>query len=499
VIQVADLKPFTFIIFGGTGDLAVRKLIPALYNLYIEGNIEIPFSVIGISRKPMTHQQYADFFVEGVKKFSRNKYEEEVYKKMAASFYYISGDLQQDNTYHNLIDILNKVEGEEKNRLFYLATTPEFFPVVVENLTKHGILLKGAVKPWHRIIIEKPFGSDLESARLLNQWLERLVDDFQMYRIDHYLGKEAVQNFLVLRFTNGIFEPLWNNKHVDHIQITVSETVGVGNRGRYYEHAGAAKDMLQNHILQLLSLIAMEPPVDFDAASIAAEKVKVIRALRLFSENAIVRGQYQGYTAEKEVAPASTVETFIAAKLEIHNWRWAGIPIYVRTGKYLKEKKTEIVIQFKNTPYNLYKNNNIGPNRLVIAIDPKTGFDLQFNVKEPVRGDVKIRGVKMNFCHECEFGDNTPEAYERLLLDAILGDATLFTSWKEVEYSWMLAESIFAQYEGQMPHIYEKGSWGPEEADELLKQDERNWYYGDLRRNNANPCGNGCIQKQAGI
>ncbi|MDK2800148.1 MAG: glucose-6-phosphate 1-dehydrogenase [Clostridiales bacterium] len=414
-------QPFTFILFGGTGDLAIRKLIPALYNLYVEQSMEVPFSVIGISRKPMTHEQYGAFFIEGIKKYSRNEYEQALYQKMAKSFYYISGDLQKDSTYHHLINILNQTESGQKNRLFYLATAPEFFPIVVENLTRHGILQKGAVSPWHRVVIEKPFGSDLASARILNHRLERLVDDFQMYRIDHYLGKEAVQNFMVLRFANGIFEPLWNNHHIDHIQITVAETVGVGNRGRYYEQAGATKDMLQNHILQLLSLIAMEPSVDFDAQSISTEKVKVLRALRLFEENAVVRGQYEGYRNEKDVSGDSKVETFIAAKLEIHNWRWAGVPVYVRTGKHLKEKKTEVVIQFKKTPYNLYRHTNTDANRLVIAIDPKTGFDLQFNIKEPSRGNVKIKSVKMNFCHECEFGENTPEAYERLLLDAVTG------------------------------------------------------------------------------
>ncbi|MGE4283286.1 MAG: glucose-6-phosphate dehydrogenase [Clostridia bacterium] len=492
---MVNTQPFTFIMFGGTGDLAIRKLIPALYNLYIEKSIRVSFSVIGVSRKPMTHQEFGKFFIDGVKKYSRNKYDEELFVKMISSFYYVSGSLQEDYTYKKVIDILKDIEGVKKNRLFYLATAPEYFPVIVENLTKHDILQRGAVAPWHRIIIEKPFGSNLESARILNQRLERLVDQEQMYRIDHYLGKEAVQNFLVLRFANGIFEPLWNNKHIDHIQITVSETVGVGTRGRYYEEAGAVKDMLQNHIVQLLSLITMEPPVDFDAESISLEKVKIIRSLRLFNQQVVIRGQYDGYTSENEVNHESDIETFIAAKLEIYNWRWAGVPIYVRTGKYLQEKKTEVVVQFKNPPYNLYKHKDIDANRLVIAIDPKTGFDLQFNVKEPSRENVKIRGVKMNFCHECEFGDNTPEAYERLLMDAALGDATLFTAWKEIEYSWKLAEEVIRKYEHMKPIIYQKGSWGPEEASELLRSEGRKWYHDIIRRNNANPCGNGCIQK----
>lgn len=493
---MSEIQSFTFIIFGGTGDLAVRKLIPALYNLYYEQSIKVPFSVIGISRKPMTHEQFQEFFVEGVKKYSRNPFEEQIYHTMSKSFYYVSGDMQEEQTYEEIAKILNQVEINDKNRLFYLATAPDFFPVVVENLTKHGLMQKGDQSPWRRVIIEKPFGSDLESARVLNERLSKLVDDSQMYRIDHYLGKEAVQNFLVLRFANGIFEPLWNNHHVDHIQITVSETVGVGNRGRYYEQAGAAKDMLQNHILQLLSLIGMEPPVDFDSGSVSVEKVKVIRSLRLYDEESIVRGQYEGYTAEPNIAENSKVETFIAAKLEIHNWRWAGVPVYVRTGKHLKAKKSEIVIQFKKTPYNLYKDASIASNRLVITIEPNTGFDIQFNVKEPARDQVRIRPVKMNFCHECEFGTNTPEAYERLLLDAVLGDATLFTSWKEIEYSWMLAENILRKYRQQVPHLYEKSSWGPEAANQLLSKEGREWYNENFRRNNANPCGNGCVQKQ---
>jgi len=492
---MVHIKPFTFIIFGGTGDLAIRKLIPALYNLYFEKNLSVPFSVIGISRKPMTHEEFRNFFIEGVKNFSRNPYEEEKYKNMASSFYYISGDLQEDGTYNRLKDILAPIENVAKNRLFYLATAPQYFPVVIEHLTEHHLLEKGTVNPWHRVIIEKPFGSDLNSARILNQRLEKMVDDSQLYRIDHYLGKEAVQNFMVLRFANGIFEPLWNNKHIDHIQITVSETVGVGKRGRYYENAGASKDMLQNHILQLLSLIAMEPPVDFDADSISAEKVKVLKTLRLFHGSDVVRGQYEGYTEEKDVDPNSTTETFIAAKLEIYNWRWAGVPVYIRTGKNLKQKKSEIVIQFLNTSYNLYKNNVIPPNRLVIAIEPGTGFDIQFNVKEPKGNELNIRPVKMNFCHQCEFGSNTPEAYERLILDAIAGDASLFTSWKEIEYSWLFIENIIKKYQGIKPFIYPKGTWGPQEADELLNKEGREWYYGSIRRNNANPCGNGCIQK----
>lgn len=490
-----SIRPFTFIIFGGTGDLAIRKLIPALYNLYVEKQLQVPFSVIGISRKPKTHREFRNFFIEGVKKFSRNGYEEELYERMASSFYYISGDLHQQETYQNLRDILYSIEGEYKNRLFYLATNPEYFPVVVENLTEFGILKKGTVDPWHRIIIEKPFGTDLMSARQLNRQLREMVDDYQMFRIDHYLGKEAVQNFMVLRFANGIFEPLWNNHHVDYIQMTVSETVGVGNRGAYYEKAGATRDMLQNHILQLLSLIAMEPPVDFSAESISTEKIKVIRALRLFEENSIIRGQYQGYTEEDKVDPFSNVETFIAAKLEIHNWRWAGVPIYVRTGKYLQEKMTEIVVHFKKTPYNLYGASNQVSNKLVISVEPNTGFSLQFNVKEPARNNMAIRPVKMNFCHVCEFGKNTPEAYERLLLDAALGDATLFTSWKEIEYSWILIDEIMQKSNGQKPHIYSKGSWGPIESFELLKKDEREWYYSNLRCDNAYPCGNGCVQK----
>jgi len=494
VERMMEVRPFTFIIFGGTGDLAVRKLIPALYNLYFEKSLHVPFSVIGISRKPMTHEEYREFFIEGVKKHSRNGYREEVYRKMVSSFYYISGDLQKDETYHRLTDLLDSIERDKKNRLYYLATAPRFFPIVVENLTRHHLIKKGTVHPWHRVIIEKPFGSDLATARMLNDRLEKLVDDTQMFRIDHYLGKEAVQNFMILRFANGIFEPLWNNKHVDHIQITVSETVGVGKRGRYYEKAGAAKDMLQNHIIQLLALIAMEPPVDFEASSIAMEKVKVIRALRLFDDTSVVRGQYKGYTEEKDVKADSTTETFIAAKLEIHNWRWAGVPVYIRTGKHLKQKKSEIVIQFAKTPYNLYKH-NMPPNRLVITIEPNTGFDLQFNVKEPTRDSIKIRPVKMNFCHQCEFGNNTPEAYERLLLDAAMGDATLFTSWKEIEYSWMLVEDIIRKWQHQKPYLYEQYSWGPEEADELLNREGREWYNDSVRRNNANPCGNGCIQE----
>ncbi len=485
------LKPFTFIIFGSTGDLAIRKLIPALYNLYFEKKIEVPFKVIGISRKELTHEQYRDYFIEGIKDFSRNNYEAERYKEMAGSFYYISGALQEDKTYQALSKLLIENGGNEQNRLFYLAINPAFFPIVVKNLTNHHILIKGAIgaqssEPWHRVVIEKPFGSNLQSARILNNQLSELIEDAQMFRIDHYLGKEAVQNFMVLRFANGIFEPLWNNKYVDHIQITVSETMGVGKRGAYYENAGATKDMLQNHILQLLSLLTMEPPIDFDADSVATEKVKVIRALNLFGEDSIVRGQYEGYRQEADVNIESIIETFVAAKLEINNWRWAGVPIYVRTGKYLTDKVTEVIVQFNEIPYNVYKNNNLASNKLVISIEPETGFSMQFNIKVPTKEGIEIKPVEMNFCHECEFGKNTPEAYERLIIDAVRGEASLFTSWKEIEYSWMIIESIMQEYKKKAPIIYTKRTWGPCESQKVLKKDGREWYHADLRCDNAN-------------
>ncbi len=485
-----SLRAFTFIIFGGTGDLAIRKLIPALYNLYFENKIKVPFNVIGISRKKLTYEQYRDYFIEGIKKFSRNKYEEEIYRKMADSFYYISGALQDEKTYQTLSTLLKENESDVQNRLFYLAINPAFFPIVVKNLTNHHVLIRGAVgeqtsDSWHRVIIEKPFGSDLQSARTLNNQLANLIEDAQMFRIDHYLGKEAVQNFMVLRFANGIFEPLWNNKYIDHIQITVSETVGVGKRGAYYENAGATKDMLQNHILQLLALLTMEPPIDFKSDSIATEKVKVIRALTLFGEDSIVRGQYEGYRAEDNVNANSIVETFVAAKLGINNWRWAGVPIYVRTGKHLTDKITEVIVQFNEMPYNLYKNNNLASNKLVISIEPETGFSMQFNIKEPTKDSIAIRPVEMNFCHECEFGKNTPEAYERLIIDAVRGDASLFTSWKEIEYSWMIIESIMQEYKKKTPVIYKKRTWGPCTAQKLIKKDGREWYHADLRCDNA--------------
>lgn len=377
------------------------------------------------------------------------------------------------------LEAIDRERGTNGNRLWYLATHPRFFGPIAEGLGKSGLLETGG---WHRLVVEKPFGSDLESASELNTTLSVYFSENQIFRIDHYLGKETVQNLLVFRFANAIFEPVWNRRYVDHVQITVAEEIGVEDRGGFYEQTGALRDVGQNHLLQLMSLIAMEPPVAWDADSIRNEKVQVLKAVRRWvasdCEGVVARGQYEGYRNEPDVDPKSSTETFVAMKLLIENWRWAGVPFYLRTGKRLPAKATEVAIHFQAVPHLLFSKTTveeIDPNVLVIRVQPEEGISLTFGTKVP-GPEVKVATVDMEFDYETDFGSGSSEAYERLLLDAMNGEATLFTRSDEIEQAWEIVEPFLEFWrKGGRPGVYSKGEWGPESADELIRRDDREW------------------------
>ena len=449
--------PCIVVIFGASGDLAKRKLFPALQELQAKGLIPDKTVIVGTSRT-----EYPGNELEGHP--------------------YISGDSTDPNFMRELKSRLEEIDeeaGTEGNRVWYLATAPNLFAPIVEGLGKAGL---GQTGGWQRLVVEKPFGRDLESAQDLNRIVQSHFDESLIFRIDHYLGKETVQNLLVFRFANAIFEPIWNRRYIDHVQITVGETDGVGSRGAFYDHVGALRDVGQNHLLQLLALTAIEPPVAWDADSIRSEKVQVLRAVRRWDPDecatCVARGRYDGYTEEADVKPDSKTETFVAAKLFIDNWRWADVPFYVRTGKKLATKDTEIVIQFKAVPHLLFKKTEverIDPNVLVIRIQPDEGFSLTFGTKVP-GPEVNVRTVDMEFMYEQDFGSGTPEAYERLLLDCMLGDATLFTRADEIEQAWEIVDPILEHFaDAGPPESYEAGTWGPSSAHELLAHDGRGW------------------------
>ena len=482
----------TMIIFGGTGDLAHRKLLPAIYNLQHEKLLPENFAVVAIGRKGKTNEVYRDEVYRSIKEFSRFKVREEVWDSIKDRIYYRGMDFLQEDAYIQLKGFLDEKASQYNtggNNIYYMAVAPEYFEGIVEKLHHHCI--GESRKGWQRVVIEKPFGRDLSSAKYLNEKIIRVFQEENTYRIDHYLGKEMLQNIMVLRFANMIFEPLWNNKFIDHIQISSSETVGVENRGEYYERSGAMRDMIQSHLLQLLSLIAMEPPNDLDTKSIQDEKVKVLKALKKIEdkhiEESAIRGQYGpskgtlrevlGYREEKRVDPASNTETFVALKVFVENFRWAGVPFYIRTGKRMPVKSTEILIQFKTMENILYfKDKQLQPNILVIRIQPREGVFFQFNAKEPGTRQ-RIIPVQMDFCQNCQVGINSPEAYERLLYDVMRGDRTLFARWDEVEYSWKFVDNILEAWKNNPPTFpnYEAGTWGPKEAEALLQKDQRDW------------------------
>ena len=484
--------PCTVVIFGASGDLTRRKLVPALYNLHLDGLLPSAFAAVGVSRGEITDQVFADSLREGVEAHSRRALSEEVWQEFASGISCVSAGTPEG--YRRLaehLDTLDDERGTGGNRLFYLATPPSAFMRIVEGLGAVGLNKTRKDGGWSRIVLEKPIGRDLESARTLNRAVNRVFDEREVYRIDHYLGKETVQNLLVFRFANSIFEPLWNQKYVDHVQLTVSESIGVEGRGAYYEESGTTRDMVQNHMFQLLCLTAMEPPVSLNADAIRDEKVKVLQALRPVGPEQVrestVRAQYAastasgeklpGYKEEPDVAPDSRTETFVAIRLHLDNWRWAGVPFYLRAGKRLSKRVTEIALQFRDVPHRLFESDLV-PNTLTLRIQPDEGITLRFDSKAPGTKSA-IRPVAMDFRYGTSFDDQPPEAYERLILDAILGDGTLFIRRDEVESAWSYVDSLMTVWnsdrdKGMLPE-YESGSCGPAEADELLKRGGCSW------------------------
>ena len=491
------LMPCTIVIFGASGDLTARKLIPALYHLFKEKQMPPSFRVIGFARREKTDASWRAELRAALDQFSRTKpVEDKVWHAFAENLSYCQGDLTDDAAYRKLETQLTSFGSGplRENILFYLAISPSQFGEVVEQIHRAGLLNKESTG-WQRIVVEKPFGHDLASAHALNRELTRYAHEQQVFRIDHYLGKETVQNILMFRFSNSIFEKLWNRNSVDHVQITVSEKLGVGERGGSYEEAGALRDMVQNHMLQVLSLIAMEPPVSLEAEAVRDEKVKLLKSIRALSAadvaKQIVRGQYfagnvggdprPGYRQETKVKPDSNVETYAAMKLLIDNWRWSGVPFYLRTGKNLPLSASEVRIQFRPTPNVLFAaqcGNNLDTNALTLRLQPDEGISLRFNGKIPGT-TLGVRPVRMNFSYNTEFGAYTPEAYERLLLEAIAGDATLFIRRDEVETAWQIVDSIRAGWEGKAltnREFYAAGTWGPIAADDLLAQLGHTWH-----------------------
>lgn len=483
------------VIFGGTGDLTNRKLIPALYNLIYDHRLPKHFAVVAVGRRDMDHEQYRKEILEQLKKYSRNEIDQKLWEKLCCLIYYFQLNFTEQTGYEELNAFLSKLDDTyqtHENRLFYLAVAPQFFETIVMNLHKSNMTVK-TNDSWKRLVIEKPFGKDLKTARLLNGKLRKVFREDDIYRIDHYLGKEMIQNIMVLRFCNLVFESLWSNKYIDNIQISLAEKHGIASRGGYYEQSGAMRDMVQNHLLQIVSLIAMEAPVNLTSEAIKAEKLKVLNSIENFSpeslKNNVVFGQYgrgiidgypvPGYREEVSVKDNSKTETFIAMKFHINNFRWAGTPFYVRTGKRLGVHAAEIVIQFKSLPNVLYFSSDTEqePNLLVIKIQPNVGVFFQFNTRD-FQTDNEIMSAKMDTSHTSDVQGNTPEAYEKLILDVIRGDSTLFSSWDEVEASWTIADRIIEygrQKKLKLPN-YDAGSMGPIQSFELLAHDSRKWW-----------------------
>jgi len=482
------------VIFGGTGDLTHRKLMPALYNMLLDGLLPKHFRVVSIGRRDKTEDQYREDIKSSIEKYSRNKIDESKWAVLREMIKYYRFDFRDHDGYAGLKAYLDDLDAASKtkgNRIYYLAVAPEYFETIVQGLHLSG--MTKSKEGWSRLVIEKPFGKDLATARHLNQKLLEVFDESNIYRIDHYLGKEMIQNIMVLRFCNLIFESIWNNKFIDNIQISLTEKLGVGTRGEYYEKSGAMRDMVQNHIMQILSLVAMEPPVNLNTDSIRTEKLKVIEAIEditpEFLRDNVVFGQYGrgvidgvpvvGYREEEKVPKDSNTETFVALKLHINNFRWAGTPFYIRTGKRLGIYSAEIVIQFKNLPNILYfKDSNIQePNLLVIRIQPNVGVFFQFNTKD-FSTHHDIVATKMDTSYAIPGQGNTPEAYERLIYDILRGDSTLFSRWDEVEAAWKVADKIISyrsQSKLNFPN-YDAGSMGPIRSFELLAKDGRKWW-----------------------
>jgi glucose-6-phosphate 1-dehydrogenase len=479
--------PCALVIFGASGDLAHKKLMPALYALALRRLLPPRFAIVGVARTEGDDDAYREDMRKAVQQHARDEFRQDVWDELAPSLHYLATDFADEDGENALHELLGKLDKEQElggNRVFYLAVPPPVFPTIVEALGK-----RRDGRGWIRLIVEKPFGHDLASARELTAKLhEHFVED-EIFRIDHYLGKETVQNMLALRFSNGIFEPIWNRQFIDHVQITVAESIGIEGRAGYYEAAGAIRDIFQNHLLQLLALTAMEPPIDFTAESVRNEKVKVLRALHTPGPKSVVRGQYgRGYVEGEEVpayreepgvAPDSMTETYVAAKLFVDNWRWADTPFYVRMGKRLARRETTIAIQFKRAPHPPFEETaaeGLRPNVLLVHVQPDEGVSLAIGAKVPGQG-MSIRTVHMDFLYGGAFRTGMPEAYERLILDTLLGDSTLFTRGDEVEEQWLLVDAIVAAWQRDRPGFpnYAAGTWGPPSADDLLHRDGRSW------------------------
>ncbi len=491
-LERMPVAPTALVIFGATGDLARRKLLPAIYNLAHDGALPQRFALVGVARKEKAHEDYRAECEEAIKRFSRRKPDEEVLKRLLENVRYVPGQFDDEAVYGALrrtLDGFDEEAGEALNRAFYLSTAPQFFPVIVQTLGASRLSHKDDAEV--RLIVEKPFGTTLEEARELNRRVLAIFDEQQVYRIDHYLGKETVQNMMAFRFANGMFEPLWNRNYIDSVQITAAEDLGIGSRADYYDAAGALRDLIQNHMLQLLCHVAMEPPVNFTAEEVRNEKVKVLQAVPQPTAAQIprmaVRAQYvgghaggedvPGYLEEEGVPAASTTETYAALRLEVDNWRWAGVPFYLRTGKRLARKVTEIAVTLKPVPHLAFSQEGslgVQPNQLVLTLQPNEGVALRLGAKIPGTRMI-IRPVNMEFLYGTAFLSQSPEAYERLITDAMRGDATLFTRNDEVEAQWLICDPIvhaWSESPGPLAQ-YEAGSQGPAEADGLLRAGDR--------------------------
>ena len=479
--------PCLLVIFGASGDLTSKKLMPALYSLAFRGLLPERFGIVGAARSEETDDAFRERMKQAVSEHARDPFKQEVWDELAKGLRYVTLDFADEHGEDTLRDTLNELDkelGTLGNRVYYFAVPPSAIGTLIDEIAKR----RGA-QGWLRLIIEKPFGHDLTSARALTAEIQEHFSESEVFRIDHYLGKETVQNMLALRFANGIFEPIWNRQFIDHVQITVAESIGIEGRAGYYEQAGAIRDIFQNHLLQLVAVTAMEPPVDFSADSVRNEKVKVLKAIHTPGPKHVVRGQYGrgfvegeevvAYREEDGVAPGTMTETFVAAKLYVDNWRWADTPFYVRMGKRLPRRETTIAIQFKRAPHPPFEDGSsetLRPNVLLIHVQPNEGVSLAIGAKVPGQG-MAIRTVHMDFLYGGAFREGLPDAYERLILDAMLGDATLFTRSDEIEEQWSLVDAIVAFWQRDRPSFpnYAAGTWGPAASDELLHRDGRSW------------------------
>jgi glucose-6-phosphate 1-dehydrogenase len=487
-LERLPIPPTTMVIFGGTGDLAHRKLLPAIYNLAHEGALPERFNLIGVSRSDMPHDDYRKMMRESIEQYSRRSPDPEVLSRLLEQVRYLAGTFDDDSMFDHLGETLDSDDKDADvvfNRIFYLATAPTFFSPIVKKLGEHGLERHEGSEV--RVVIEKPFGTRLAEAQQLNSELLSVLDESQIYRIDHYLGKETVQNVLAFRFANGMFEPIWNRNYIDYVQITAAEDIGIGRRAEYYDETGALRDLVQNHMLQLLSLLCMEPPVTFAADEVRDEKVKVLHAVAPPAEDEVIRAQYTAgmaegkevtsYLDEEGVPDDSKTETYVALRLEVDNWRWAGVPIYLRTGKRLARKVTEIAVTLKPVPHQAFEaEGSVGvqPNQLILTVQPNEGVSLSLGAKIPGTR-MRIRPVNMEFLYGTSFLSQSPEAYERLITDAMRGDPTLFTRDDEVEAQWRIIDPILERWDkGDAPvYQYAAGSHGPDEADRILEPGDR--------------------------